>query len=83
VQTNFDAGPGELAKADIESGLFHEVATRHMFEHLMKREAILDPTSLDREDLMLGDVAKDFRTHDNVRVLVKTLVKLPAYRRMP
>ena len=26
----------ELAKADIASGLFHQVATRHMFEMLMK-----------------------------------------------
>lgn len=83
VQKNFDAGPATLAKNDIDSGLFHEVATRHMFEHLMKREVNLDSTSLEYEGEVLGEIAKDFQMHDTMKTLVKALVKLPAYRRMP
>jgi hypothetical protein len=83
VGPHFDAGPGALAKADIESGLFHEVATRHMFEFLMKREPNLDATSLDYEGDLIKTIAAEFRAHDNLKLLVERLVKLPAYRRMP
>lgn len=83
VQPNFDAGPAGLAQDDIKSGLFHEVATRHMFEHLMKREAEMDPTSLEYEGDTLAAIAADFQAHDNLKKLVKALVKLPQYRRMP
>ena len=83
VEPNFDAGPEALVKGDIESGLFHQVATRHMFEYLMKREVNQDPTSYDYEGETLGDLAKDFESHDSLKQLVKALVKLPQYRRMP
>lgn len=83
VQPHFDAGPAALAKADIDSGLFHEVATRYLFEYLMKRPVNADPTSPDYEGELIGDLAKDFRVHDNFKVLIKALVKLPQYRRMP
>jgi hypothetical protein len=83
VSPNFDAGPGGLARADIESGLFHQVATRHMFESLMKREVNLDPTSIDYEGDLLDAIAEEFRAHDNLKLLVKRIVKLPTYRRMP
>ena len=83
IQPNFDGGPVELAKADIASGVFHQVATRHMFELLMKREPNLDATSADYEGEMLDEIAKEFASHDNLKLLVTRLVKLPMYRRMP
>jgi hypothetical protein len=83
VGPNFDAGPGGLAKEDIASGRFHAVATQQMFEFLMKREPDLDTTSPDREDELLAEIAEEFRAHDDLKLLVKRLVQLPAYRRMP
>lgn len=83
IGDNFDAGPEALAQADIDAGVFHEVATRHMFEFLMKRAPDLDPTSIDYEGALLAEIAKEFRAHDNLKLLVKRLVALPAYRRMP
>jgi hypothetical protein len=83
VQKNFDAGPGALAKADIDSGLFHQVAARHMFEYLMKREADVDATSLDFEGDTLKKLGEEFQSSNDLKQLVKTLVQLPAYRRMP
>jgi hypothetical protein len=83
IQPNFDDGPAGLAQADLQSGLFHQVATRHMFEFLMKREADLDPTSPGFEGDLLDGIAKDFQAHDNLKLLVEALVKLPMYRRMP
>jgi hypothetical protein len=83
VQPHFDAGPSALAQEDIAGGTFHQVATRHMFEMLMKREANLDPTSPDFEGALVDQLAKDFQTHDNLKLLVEQLVKLPMYRRMP
>jgi hypothetical protein len=83
IGENFEAGPEALAKADIESGVFHEVATRHLFEFLMKRGPDLDPTSVDYEGDLIAQLAKEFQAHDNLKLLVKRLVGLPAYRRMP
>lgn len=83
VQTHFDAGPEGLAKEDIESGVFHKVAARQMFELLMKREANLDPTSPDAEIGILDQLAADFRANDDLKKLVKAIVSLPAYRRAP
>lgn len=83
IQPNFDAGPAKLAQADIDSGLFHEVAVRHMFEFLMKRSVNLDPTSPDYEGDTLAALTDELRAHDNLKLLIKALVKLPQYRRMP
>lgn len=83
IGPNFDAGPAALAQEDIASGLFHRVATRQMFEFLMKREANLDPTSPDFEGDLLDQIAAEFQAHDNLKLLVERLVKLPMYRRMP
>ncbi len=83
IGPNFDAGPLGLAAANVKSGLFHEVATRHMFEFLMKRPPNLDQTSPDYEGDLLIEIKGEFQSHDNLKLLVKRLVKLPAYRRMP
>jgi len=83
VQAHFDGGPGKLAAADIAGGLFHQVTTRRMFEMLMKREPNLDAASLDFEGDLLDGIAKEFQSHEDLKLLVKRLVKLPTYRRMP
>ncbi len=85
VQPNFDGGPAALAKADIDSEahLFHSVATRQMFRLLMKRDPVLDKTSADYEGDLLDTIAAEFKSHDNLKLLIKRLVKLPMYRRMP
>jgi hypothetical protein len=85
VQPSFDGGPAALAKADIEGEghLFHTVATRQMFRFLMKRDPVLDQTAADYEGDLLDTIAAEFRAHDNLKLLVKRLVKLPMYRRMP
>lgn len=83
IGPNFDAGPLGLAKADIASGLFHEVATRQIFEFLMKRPPNLDQASADYEGELLKEIAGEFKSHDNLKLVVKRLVNLPAYRRMP
>jgi hypothetical protein len=82
IEPNFEAGPSGLAEGDIASGLFHEVAVEHLFELLMKREPVLDVTSPDFEGDVLAEIAADFRQHDDLRLAVRDLVKLPAYRRM-
>lgn len=83
IEPNFDGGPSALAQEDIKSGVFHTVATRHLFEMLMKREPNLDPTSADFEGETLDSIAKEFKGHDNLKLAIQSLVKLPAYRRMP
>jgi hypothetical protein len=83
VQPHFDDGPGGLAATDIASGLFHQVTTRRMFPMLMKREPNLDAASPDYEGDLLDGIAKEFQASEDLKVLVKRLVKLPTYRRMP
>ena len=83
IQEHLDAGPATLAAADVESGLFHQVTTRRMFETLMKREPNLDVGSQEYEGDLLATIAKECQAHEDLRLLVKRLVKLPTYRRMP
>jgi hypothetical protein len=83
VQPHFDSGPGKLAADDIASGLFHQVTTRRMFLMLMKREPNLDAASQDFEGDLLDGIAKEFQASEDLKQLVKRLVKLPTYRRMP
>ncbi|MEO7329762.1 MAG: hypothetical protein ABI193_14375 [Minicystis sp.] len=85
VQKHFEDGPSGLAKADIKSPnhLFHSVATRQMFRFLMKRDPVLDKTAPDYEGDLIDTIAAEFQAHDNLKLLVTRLVKLPMYRRMP
>ncbi len=83
IEPHFDAGPLEWAQSDIESGFFHEVATRHLFEFLMKRPPNLDPTSPDYEGEAITEIAKEFKSTDDFRLAVRRLVELPLYRRTP
>ncbi len=83
IQPHHDGGPLALAEDDIQSGLFHEVATRQMFAFLMKREADLDTTSPTYEGNEIAAIAAEFKAHDSLPLMVASLVKLPTYRRMP
>ncbi|EYF03331.1 Hypothetical protein CAP_5662 [Chondromyces apiculatus DSM 436] len=83
IGPNFDEGPEGIAQANIDSGLFHVIATRHMFEFLMKRAPNLDATSTDYEGKLIEEIAEEFRTHDNFKLLVERLLTLSIYRRMP
>ncbi len=49
----------------------------------MKREPNLDVGSQEYEGDLLATIAKEFQAHEDLRLLVKRLVKLPTYRRMP
>lgn len=83
VKPHFEGGPEAMAKVDIESGLFHRVAVRLLFEWLMKREANLDPTSPGYEGELLDGLGAEFAAHDDVKKIVKRLVQLATYRRAP
>lgn len=83
IGPNFEEGPQGLVKEDIESGLFYEVAVEQLFTFLMKRAPNLDPTTSDYEGDALAKIATEFRSHDNLHLAVREIVKLPAYRRMP
>lgn len=83
IQPHFDEGPAGMVQTDIASGAFHEVATEHLFEFLMKRSPNLDPTSSDYEGDMVLEIAKEFQATDDFRLAVRRLVELPLYRRTP
>ncbi len=83
IQPHFDEGPAALAKGDIDSGRFAEVAVKNLFTALMKREPNMDKTSFDYEGKLISEIAAELQSQDNFKLLVKRLVKLPAYRRMP
>ncbi|MFO0755009.1 MAG: hypothetical protein U0359_00840 [Byssovorax sp.] len=85
IQPHFDAGPGALAQADIDSKnhLFYAVVTRSMFRFLMKRDPYLDQTSPDYEGDLIDQIAEEMSAKDSLPWLIKRLVTLPAYRRTP
>lgn len=89
VKEHYDAGPGALfavaaAKTpEGEPGLFWQASVRQMFEYLMKREMDLDPSSPENEREILVDLATMLESTGDFKALVKQIVTLPAYRRMP
>lgn len=85
---NYAQGPGGLfeeaaAKIGDEPGLFYQATVRHLFNYLMKREMNLDPGSADNERDLLIELAAELESDPSFPRLVKRLVNLPAYRRMP
>jgi hypothetical protein len=54
-----------------------------MFKFLMKREMNLSPTAPDSELSLLEEMSTDFAAEDDLKKLVKRIVQLPQYRRMP
>jgi hypothetical protein len=83
IQENFEDGLMDWVEKDIADGTFHEVAARYMFTFLVKREPNVDPTSSEEETAQLDDITAEFRATDDLRLLVKRIVSMPLYRRMP
>lgn len=69
--------------AAIESGLLYRATVRNMFQFLMKRKMNLSPTGADSEAVLLDELSAEFASDDNLKQLVKRIVLLPQYRRMP
>lgn len=76
---NIEAGPGRLVQASLDSGRFADCTVRRMWTHFMRREP-----SLDESAEVLPDLAAVFEASDHdIKALVKTIVSLAAYRRVP
>ncbi len=83
IQPNYDLGPAGIVTAAIESGLLYRATVRNMFQFLMKRKMNLSPTGADSEAVLLDELSAEFASDDNLKQLVKRIVLLPQYRRMP
>jgi len=83
IQTNYDQGPAGIVSWAQESGLLYRATVQNMFRFLMKREMILTPSGADSEAALLEELSAEFASHDNLKELVKRIVQLPQYRRMP
>jgi hypothetical protein len=55
----------------------------YLFSFLVHRDLNLDPTSADNEVALLESLAKDFQADDHLPRLVKKIVTLPTFGRMP
>lgn len=82
MKQNAEAGPIALAKDAIESGAFARATVLHLFEYLMGRPMNLDPSSEDSEQDKLDELTTELRSTDDFKLLVRSIVNLPAYRRM-
>ena len=89
VEDNYDAGPAGivgLATSNIEGktySLFAQATVKHMFEFVLKREMNLDRTAPDSEHELMEQLASDFTESDNLKTLIKAIVKVDAFRRWP
>jgi hypothetical protein len=87
----FDAGPAGLAEeyalTKLQGKEYSYLAwatVQHLFSFLHKRELDLDPLSHDSELALLDDLAQGFEDGDfDFKALVKRMVTLPGFRRMP
>jgi hypothetical protein len=88
-KANYDAGPAGLFAAataktsEGEPGLFWQATARQMFEYLMKREMDLDPSSAENEREILMKIATGLESTGDFKAMIREIVTLPAYRRMP
>ncbi len=89
IEDNYDAGPAglvSLATTNIEGktyNLLAQATVKHMFEFVLKREMKLDPTTPDSEHALMEQLATDFTNSDDLKSLLKALVKLDTFRRWP
>jgi len=83
IQTNYDTGPAGIASWAQQSGLLYRATVQNMFRFLMKRDMNLSPSGADSEIQLLDELSAEFASHDNLKELVKSIVQLPQYRRMP
>lgn len=89
VKEHYDLGPGGVfavaaeKTAAGEPGLFWQATVRQMFEYLMKREMDLDPSSVENERDILMKIAANLEATGDFKAMIREIVSLPAYRRMP
>ncbi len=72
-KANIERGPSGIAEKAIESGNFFRCTTRRIWSKLMAR--LPQGAEVER----LDEVAEAFRHHDNLRDLIRALVKTPEY----
>jgi hypothetical protein len=90
-EANYDAGPAGLVDDEAltklqgkEYGYLAWATVRNVFSFLMMRELDLDPLSEDNEQALLDELAIEFEANDfDFQALVKRIVMLPEFRRMP
>lgn len=74
-----EAGPSALAEESIQSGRFRRCTVQKLWAYLMRRA----PTA-EEEATIIPELQQQFAdSGDQLRVLVKAIVTLPAYRRLP
>ena len=83
IGDHFDAGPAGIVEWAISSGLLHRATVTNLFEFLLKRDMNLDPSDPLSEVDLLSELTAEFESQDNFKQLVKRIVQLPQYRRMP
>jgi len=83
IAENFDAGPAGIVDWAVGSGLLHRATVTNLFKFLLKRDMNLEPSDPLSEVDLLDELAAEFEGHDNFKLLVKRIVQLPQYRRMP
>ena len=83
VIANYDAGPAGIVADAKNSGILYRATTMNMFKFLLKREMNMSPTAADSEVDLLDEISAEFQSHDDLARLVKRIVQLPQYRRMP
>lgn len=78
-----EGGPRKLAQQIIQDGTFSRTVVRRMFLQLAKRDLRVEGEKTDELDL-LDRLSKGFEAAGfNLKWLVREIVKLPAYRRVP
>lgn len=82
IAQNLESGPEGLAQEVISSGQLATATVRHLFQHLMRRDMDLDPSSPDAELELLTTLSAEFSTDYDFKKLVKRLVLLPQYQRV-
>jgi hypothetical protein len=83
VLANYDAGPAGIVAEAKDSGILYRATTMNMFKFLLKRDMNMSPTAADSELDLLEEISAEFQNHDDLGQLVKRIVQLPQYRRMP
>ena len=89
IAENHKAGPAGMVAlatdfiANKKYGLLAQATVKHMFEMVMKREMNLDTTAADSEYELMEKLATDFAASDDLKALVKAIVKLDTFGRWP
>lgn len=82
ILENFAAGPNGLAANMIADGSFHRTTVKNLWRYFMKRDFDLSNYSDSNEAELLEQLSSAFKSHDNFKAIVKTIVMRPEYRRI-